>query len=412
MSHRMKYTLKQKISILNEYDHGKATKRIAEEYQMPISTVLYFIRNRSRFEFEITESQDDDNGMDFRLNLSNQQQHDKRIHRIIQRKNDSSNDHQHSLKRKRLTKLLKSESASSSDDNDNDDDQQQKRQNQSSIQQIRIRKIPYEMKLKIIKAWENRDQITGCIDNGGGGVGWSMRKIAERFGVSSRSVSRCIAKRNDLKLSMSSLNTDTGGGGSGSNNHNSDEYRNHQIVDEFDIIEDDDDEDTDSIAIQPNASGTIDHHSNIDDSIDQRPHSSSFNFSMMIPNSNPEIMYENKAQTEVVNRQSIVSNLISLPEWIDSGSNNGYHSLDEELVISINEIFDHLKHIRIISKRLSSPLNSYALEFTETMLNTANNYVDRLFRSDKSNNNCNENGSIDSNDNHRSKRSISLDSNS
>ncbi|OTF77384.1 hypothetical protein BLA29_011021 [Euroglyphus maynei] len=192
------------------------------------------------------------------------------------------------------------------------------------------------MKLKIIKAWENREQITDEItgDDGDGGIGWSMRKIAEHFGVSTRSVSRCIAKRNDLKLS-----------------NNSDEHH----VDDDDVM-----------AIQSNT------HSNSED------HSTT-----LIPNFYPEIIYENNKATDQLSIQA--SKPLLRPDWIDNNSreivaNNDYHSLDEELINEINEIFDHLKRIRIISKRLSSSptLKEYALDFVQTMLNTANGYVNRL----------------------------------
>nr|XP_027198082.1 protein ecdysoneless homolog [Dermatophagoides pteronyssinus] len=306
MSHRMKYSLEKKKIILNEYDYGNhTTKQIAEKYQMPLSTVLYFIRNRSKYEQRNNHHQDDQDDQD---NIG--------------------------VKRKRLD----IDSICSSDDNDH--------QNQQQQQQPRIRKISNDMKSKIIKAWEERDQ--GGNDNGGGGgVGWSMRKIAEHFGVSTRSVSRCLAyqrRRNDLITS--------------NNDNNSPDH--HKIDDnEFDLDDDDDDDDDDDlIAIQSNSNFTDEHC--IDE---QRLLVGEHQSSTMISNSDHQ-----NDENETIHRQwSSIKRSKSTIDPCDQ-------KLDDELINSINEIFDHLKKLRNISKRLKSPLNRMVLKFSETILQQANSY--------------------------------------
>ncbi|XP_075675610.1 uncharacterized protein LOC113792391 [Dermatophagoides pteronyssinus] len=301
MSHRMKYSLEKKKIILNEYDYGNhTTKQIAEKYQMPLSTVLYFIRNRSKYEQRNNHHQDDQDDQD---NIG--------------------------VKRKRLD----IDSICSSDDDDQNHHQQQQQQ------QPRIRKISNDMKSMIIKAWEERDQ--GGNDNGGGGVGSTMRKIAEHFGVSTRSVSRCLAyqrRRNDLIAS-----------------NQDDNSVDHQNIDdnEFDL-DDVDDDDDDLLVIQSNSNVTDKQSSLVDDH-----HSST-----MISN----LDHQND-ENETINRQwSSIKRSKSTIDPCDQ-------KLDDELINSINEIFDHLKKLRYISKRLKSPLNRMVLKFSETILQQANSYV-------------------------------------
>ncbi|KAF7495321.1 hypothetical protein SSS_09683 [Sarcoptes scabiei] len=326
MSPRIKYSVEEKLKILQDYDNGKSVKIIAAEKEIPVSTVVYFVRNRSRFETKSNASTHIDQSDN--KSIAKNEIGRKRTNRNIKKFNQKSN----------VDKITQNEF---------------KKDHQSHV----FGKTPHEMKVQIIDAWNKKEAEERNAK--------AMEEIAEIFGLSTRFVSRVIA---DQESKYNSYQHST---------HS--QTRTKNAIDE----ESDDEEFTGNhqrINIS-NLPQQISHCEYVPNYFDQDRYSVEIDDDEIDDNIQDDL---NDEEIESDYSQEDEPFLIeNSANYVGNFQQRQYPStdisiLDRDLVRTVLNVFDQLKRIKSIADRLPVPEKINALDFSNAMLATANRFVDRL----------------------------------